>query len=92
LQSQRDYLSDQTLLATLSISLITPENAMPADPDGFLDGIVRGWESILAFFAGTIVWAGILVPWLGLVAVVVLVTLVLRRIRRGRLKGENTEG
>ena len=38
------------------------------------------------------VWAGILVPWLGLVAVVVLVTLVLRRIRRGRLKGENTEG
>jgi hypothetical protein len=45
-----------------------------------------------AFFAGTIVWAGILVPWLGLVAVVVLVTLVVRRIRRGRLKGENTEG
>ena len=91
LQSQRDYLSDQTLFATLSISLITPDNAMPADPDGFLDGIVRGWESILAFFAGTIVWAGILVPWLGLVAVVVLVTLVVRRIRRSRLKGENTE-
>lgn len=92
LQSQRDYLSDQTLFATLSVSLITPENATPADPDGFLDGIVRGWESILGFFAGTIVWAGILVPWLGLVAVVVLVTLVIRRIRRGRLKGENTEG
>jgi len=92
LQSQRDYLSDQTLFATLSISLITPENAMPADPDGFLDGIVRGWESILAFFAGTIVWAGILVPWLGLGAVIVLVTLVIRQIRRGRLKGDNTEG
>ena len=91
LQSQRDYLSDQTLFATLSISLITPDNAMPADPDGFLDGIVRGWESILAFFAGTIVWAGILVPWLGLVAVVVLVTLVVRRIRRSRLNDENTE-
>ena len=91
LQSQRDYVSDQTLFSTLSISLITPDNAMPADPDGFLDGIVRGWESILAFFAGTIVWAGILVPWLGLVAVVVLVTLVVRRIRRSRLKGENTE-
>ena len=92
LQSQRDYLSDQTLFATLSISLITPENAMPADPDGFLDGIVRGWESILAFFAGIIVWAGILVPWLGLGAVIVLVTLVIRQIRRGRLKGDNTEG
>ncbi len=44
LQSQRDYLSDQTLFATLSISLITPANATPAEPDGFLDGIVRGWK------------------------------------------------
>jgi hypothetical protein len=82
LQSQRDYLSDQTLFATLSISLITPENAMPADPDGFVDGIIRGWEGILAFFAGAIVWAGILVPWLGLIAVVVLVGILIRRIRR----------
>ncbi|MGA0847451.1 MAG: DUF4349 domain-containing protein [Pontimonas sp.] len=82
LQSQRDYLSDQTLFATLSISLITPANATPSDPDGFLDGIVRGWESILAFFAGTIVWAGILVPWLGLAAVVIAIILLLRRLRR----------
>ena len=82
LQSQRDYLSDQTLFATLSISLITPENATPSDPDGFLDGIIRGWESILAFFAGVIVWAGILVPWIGLVALVALVIIVIRRLRR----------
>ncbi len=82
LQSQREYLSDQTLFATLSISLITPANATPAEPDGFLDGIVRGWESILAFFAGTIVWAGILVPWLGLVAVVAVAIVVVRRLRR----------
>lgn len=82
LQSQRDYLSDQTLLATLSISLITPDNAMPADPDGFLDGIIRGWESILAFFAGVIVWAGILVPWIGLVGLIVLLGIVVRKVRR----------
>lgn len=82
LQSQRDYLSDQTLLATLSISLITPENAMPADPDGFVDGIIRGWESILAFFAGVIVWAGVLVPWLGLVGLIVVLGIVVRKVRR----------
>lgn len=84
LQSQRDYLSDQTLFATFSISLITPANATPAEPDGFLDGIIRGWESILAFFAGTIVWAGILVPWLGLAGVVIVIILVVRRLRRRR--------
>jgi hypothetical protein len=82
LQAQRDYLSDQTLFATLSISLITPADAIPADPDGFLDGIVRGWEGILAFFAGAIVWAGILVPWVGLAALVVVVGILIRRIRR----------
>jgi hypothetical protein len=82
LQSQRDYLSDQTLFATLSISVITPADATPADPDGFLDGIVRGWESILAFFAGTLVWAGILVPWVGLAALAVLLGILIRRLRR----------
>lgn len=82
LQSQRDYLSDQTLFATLSVSLITPVSAIPADPDGFLDGIVRGWESVLAFFAGVIVWAGILVPWIGLAGVVILLGIVIRRIRK----------
>jgi hypothetical protein len=86
LQSQRDYLSDQTLFATLSINVITPADATPSDPDGFLDGLIRGWESVLAFFAGTIVWAGILVPWLGLVIAVVAVGLVIARIRSARNK------
>jgi hypothetical protein len=82
LQSQRDYLSDQTLFATMSVSLITPEDATPADPDGFLDGLLRGWESILAFFAGVIVWAGILVPWVALLGIVAAAVIVVRRIRR----------
>ena len=87
LQSQRDYLSDQTLFATLSINLITPADATPTDPDGFLDGLIRGWESVLAFFAGTIVWAGILVPWIGLAIVVVVVFWAIARIRASRNKG-----
>lgn len=78
LTSQREYLSDQTLFATISITLQTPVDATPTDPDGFFDGIVQGWESILAFFAGVVVWAGILVPWLGLLALVVLVLWVIR--------------
>lgn len=86
LQSQRDYLSDQTLFATLSINLITPADATPSDPDGFLDGLVRGWESVLAFFAGTIVWAGILVPWVGLAVVIIGLGWLIARIRAARRK------
>jgi hypothetical protein len=86
LQSQRDYLSDQTLFATLSINLITPADATPSDPDGFFDGLVRGWESVLAFFAGVVVWAGILVPWLGLLIAGAVIVWAARTLTRARRK------
>lgn len=82
LTSQRNYLSDQTLFATISISLQTPIDATPTDPAGFLDGLVRGWESILAFFAGVVVWAGILVPWIGLGVVVIAALIGVRALVR----------
>lgn len=85
LTSQREYLSDQTLFATVMVNFQTPADALPRNPDGFVDGLAQGWQSILAFFAGTIVWAGILLPWLGLVAVVSVIALVVRRLR-GRTK------
>jgi hypothetical protein len=81
LTSQREYLSDQTLFATVMVNFQTPADALPRNPDGFVDGLAQGWQSILAFFAGTIVWAGILLPWLGLVAVVSVIALVVRRLR-----------
>lgn len=85
LQSQRDFLGDQTVFATLSISVITPADATPADPDGFLDGVERGWLSVLAFFAGVVVWAGVLVPWIGLGALaIVAIWLIRRAVRAGK--------
>ena len=85
LQSQRDYLSDQTLFATISVNLYTPVDAAPRNQDGFLDGLVRGLESIVSFGAGLIVWAGILLPWLGVLALVVAAIAITRRLRRQKL-------
>jgi hypothetical protein len=92
LTQQRSYLSDQTLFATVSINLATPEDAQPRDPDGFFDGILTGWESILAFFAGVVVWSGIAVPWLALGGVVIVLLLVVRTLikkARGRSKASS---
>ena len=85
LQSQRDYLSDQTLFATISVNLYTPVDAAPRNQDGFLDGLIRGLESIVSFGAGLIVWAGILLPWLGVLALVVAAIAITRRLRRKKL-------
>lgn len=88
LQSQRDFLGDQTVFATLSISVITPADATPADPDGFLDGVERGWLSVLAFFAGVVVWAGVLVPWIGLGALAIAAIWLIRRVVRAGKKAK----
>ena len=82
LQSQRDYVSDQTLFATISVNLYTPVDAAPRNQDGFVDGLIRGLESIVSFGAGLIVWAGILLPWLGVLALVIAVIAVTRRLQR----------
>jgi hypothetical protein len=85
LQSQRDYLSDQTLFATISVNLYTPVDAAPRNQDGFVDGLIRGLESIVSFGAGLIVWAGILLPWLGVLALVVAAIAITRRLRGKKL-------
>ena len=81
LAAQRDYLSDQTLFATVNVTLYTPADAAPRNQDGFLDGLIRGLESIVAFGVGIIVWAGILLPWAGLLAIVVALGVIIRKVR-----------
>jgi hypothetical protein len=36
----------------------------------------------VAFALGTLVWMGILLPWLGIVAVVIAIVMVIRVVRR----------
>lgn len=82
LNSQRNYLRDQVQYASIGVDIRSPEVAPERDPDGFVDGIVAGWQAMLAFFAGTIVFAGVIVPWLGLLAGLGLVIWLIARLRR----------
>lgn len=82
LQSQRNYLTDQIEFASIGIDLRTDEEAPEREAGSFLDGIVSGWNALLAFFAGTVVFFGFVLPWLGLLLAVVLVITVVVWIRR----------
>ncbi len=86
LGSQRSYLTDQVQFASIGVDIRTPEVAPEREPDGFIDGIVAGWDGMLAFFAGTIVFLGVIVPWLGLIALGALIIAVIVRLRRGSIK------
>ncbi len=89
LQAQLEYLGDQVEFASIGIDLRGPEAAPEREPDGFVEGIVAGWMGMLAFFAGSIVFAGMLVPWLAGLAVIALAVWLLLRLRRRNRSSEN---
>ncbi|SEK85115.1 DUF4349 domain-containing protein [Rhodococcus maanshanensis] len=83
LVAQRRALADQVELATISID-ITTDGPGSADPDSFWDGVVAGWHALLSALHGLIVFLGRAVPWVGFLALVVLVGYALVRLVRRR--------
>jgi hypothetical protein len=83
LQSQRALLADQVELSTLNVHL-EPHGVAPAGgPDGFLDGLATGWRALVTAGGATMVVLGVLLPWLGLAALVTgAVLLFIRLVRR----------
>ncbi len=81
LRSEREYLSDQVAMSTLTVSL-TAESTADFEAGGFLGGIKSGWNSLVGFLSSALVALGALVPW----AIVhgVPATLIIWLVRRRR--------
>lgn len=84
LEAQRRSLGEQVALSTLTLSLGSEAVAPPSEPDTFLDGLARGWDALVAFGSGALVLAGILLPWLLVLALVGGVVWVSVRAARRR--------
>lgn len=87
LEAQQRYLADQVDLSTLRLTLGSDATAPVDEPDTFLTGLIAGWESLVAVGSGLLVIAGVLLPWLAVLGVLALVTLLVvrgARRRRGR--------
>jgi hypothetical protein len=85
LVSQRRYLSDQIALSTVTLNLQSVDTTPAPDPGSFFDGLTIGWNSLVALFAGLVVVAGVVLPWLilpGAIAVIVAVVVRHNRARR----------
>jgi hypothetical protein len=76
LRAQRAALGDQISYATINVNL----SAKPAVPHrGFVGALQRGWQSLLSAIHGVLVAIGFLIPWLPVLAVVVLAGVWIRR-------------
>jgi hypothetical protein len=83
-EQQLKQLDEQVTLSTLSIQLTEQTTASGADPAGFGDGLLAGWNGLIGALNGLVVVLGFVLPWLAVVAVVLLVIWLIRR--RGRRK------
>jgi hypothetical protein len=84
LEAQQRYLADQVDLSTLRLTLGSDATAPVDEPDTFLTGLLAGWESVIAVGSGLLVIAGVLLPWLAVLAVLALVVLLIVRLARRR--------
>lgn len=82
LQSQRGFLADQVELSTLRLHLQQPGLAPPGGPDGFVDALGTGWNSLVSAGGAAVIALGVLLPWLVVAAVIAVAVLVPLRARR----------
>lgn len=87
LEQQREMISDQVAMSTLSVSLSPVVETVQADPAGFTDGLVAGWNGLVATLNGIVIALGFLLPWLGVAAIAALIVWgIVRASRRRRAR------
>lgn len=85
-QQQLKSLDEQVALSTVHVELSKRTAATQADPAGFGDGLLAGWNGLVVTLNALVVAVGFLLPWLVIAGVVLLVVLLIRRrVRRTRV-------
>ncbi len=93
LDSDRQVLQSiesQVALSTLSVQLTERTASVTADPAGFGDGLVAGWNGLVATLNGVVIGVGFLLPWIVIAAVAWAIVWGVRRVVRRRR--ESREG
>jgi hypothetical protein len=85
LEAQQRDLADQVAMSTITLTLQPRGATVPPSRAGFGDGLATGWSGFVAFWGGALVVLGVLLPWLGMIAVIAAVILgILWLVRRRR--------
>lgn len=84
LEAQQRGLDDQISMSTITLNLRSDAAAPPIKPADFWTGLGAGWSAFVAFWAGTLVVLGVLLPWLAFLGVAAVVAVVAVRLVRRR--------
>jgi hypothetical protein len=86
MEAYRRGLADQVSMSTIQLTLQSEEAAPVDRPETFLDGLVAGWNAMVALGSTALVVLGALVPWLILAALLTLATVGVVRLARRRTR------
>ena len=84
LEAQQRGLDDQISMSTITLDLRSDAAAPPVKPADFWSGLGAGWGAFVAFWAGTLVVLGVLLPWLAFLALAAAVAVMVVRLVRRR--------
>lgn len=81
-EQQLASIEDQVAMSTLQVELTRTAAPTTADPAGFGDGLLAGWNGLVVSLNAVVVAVGFVLPWLAVAGVVVLIVWLIRRARR----------
>ncbi len=93
LRAQRNQLGEQVAYSSVTVTFLAEEVGLPPTPpkyQGFFGQIERGWDGLVAAGNNVLLLFGLLLPWLGVCAVLGGIGYGVRRVVRQR-RSEATE-
>ena len=83
-EQQLAALEDQVAMSSLQVQLTKTVAPTKADPAGFGDGLLAGWNGLVVSLNALVIAVGFILPWVALAALVLLAVWLIRRARRNR--------
>lgn len=83
-EQQLAALDDQVAMSSLQVQLTKASTPTTADPAGFGDGLLAGWNGLVVSLNALVIALGFILPWLAIAGAVVLIIWMIRRTRRNR--------
>lgn len=83
-EQQLAALDDQVAMSSLQVQLTKASTPTTADPAGFGDGLLAGWNGLVVSLNALVIAIGFILPWLAIAGAAVLIIWVIRRTRRNR--------
>jgi hypothetical protein len=86
LRAQRDQLGDRIDYSTVDVTLVAEQIGGPAPQkyEGFTGQIERGWDALVSVLGNLVLLLGLLLPWLGALAVAAGIVYAVVRLARAR--------